>query len=88
MKLTKSLLEKLHKLGALIVGLPMLGFGVIMIPVPGPGLLICFLALLILSTAFDWPKPYLKKIKLQLKKIIDYAKEKESLFNKKHDLNK
>jgi uncharacterized protein (TIGR02611 family) len=84
MKLTKKLITQLHKLLAILIGLPMLGLGIILIPVPGPGLLTCLLALFILSTAFDWPKPYLEKLKAQLKKIIAFAKEKEAEFNRKH----
>lgn len=84
MKLTKQIIAHLHKLLAILIGLPLLGFGIIMIPIPGPGLLISLGALLILSTAFDWPKPYLEKIKNQVKKIVAFAKAKEDDFNRKH----
>jgi uncharacterized protein (TIGR02611 family) len=51
----------LARLLVLAVGLPLLVIGIILIPLPGPGILICVLALLVLSLGFQWPRPYLRK---------------------------
>ena len=59
-----------------LIGLPILAVGLILIPLPGPGLLVCFLALFILSLGFEWPKRHLEKVKLVLRKIYDVAKER------------
>lgn len=78
-------LKKLvHKGLAIIVGLPILVVGLIFIPLPGPGLLITFAGLLILSTAFDFLRPYVKRIKLKLKAIIYSYKQKQDEINKKY----
>lgn len=57
------------------VGFPLLIIGVILIPLPGPGLLICLVALIVLSLGFDWVKPYLEKIKKKLAKIVEQSKQ-------------
>lgn len=58
------------------VGLPLLVFGIILIPLPGPGLLVSFLALFILSLGFEWPKKYLEQIKDTFRTIYQKAKER------------
>jgi uncharacterized protein (TIGR02611 family) len=57
-----------------LIGFPLFIVGVILIPIPGPGLLISFLALFILSLEFDWANKQLDKIKKALKKIYETAK--------------
>lgn len=67
------------------VGVPMLIIGLILIPVPGPGLLICFIALLILAAEFESLKPMRDKSKAKLKLIYDKAKERQDRINKKFE---
>lgn len=57
-----------------LIGFPLFILGIILIPIPGPGLLVSFLALLILSLEFDWADTQLAKIKKALKKIYETAK--------------
>lgn len=57
-----------------LIGFPLLIVGIILIPLPGPGLVTCFLALFILSTEFDWANKYFEKAKKEIKKIIDKGK--------------
>lgn len=57
-----------------LVGFPLLVLGLILIPAPGPGLLVCLLALLILSTEFPWAKRYQDSLKARLKKIYEESK--------------
>lgn len=59
---------------AVIIGLPLLALGVILIPVPGPGLLVCFIALWILSFAFDAADKQLTVVRTKFKKIYLDAK--------------
>ena len=68
-----------------IIGLPVLVIGIILIPLPGPGLLVTLLGLFILSFAYDSVKVYLEKYKKELMKIINKAKEKQKDINKKID---
>jgi hypothetical protein len=66
----------LKKIISAVIGVPLFVLGIILIPLPGPGLIICFAALLVLSWGFDGAKVYADKIRLQLKKIIDNAKQR------------
>jgi len=68
------------------IGLPLLIVGIILIPLPGPGLLTCLLAFLILSLEFDWAANHLERSKKELKNIYQKAKDRadriESLGDK------
>ena len=68
-----------------IIGLPILVIGIVLIPLPGPGLLVTLLGLFILSFAYDSVKVHLEKYKKELMKIINKAKEKQKDINKKID---
>lgn len=58
-----------RKILVAITGIPLLIIGIILIPLPGPGLLVCFAAFFILSLEFDWAKTYLEKIRTKFKEI-------------------
>lgn len=64
------------------VGLPLLIIGIILIPIPGPGLLVCFLALLVLSWGFEGAKAHLEKSKAIFRKIYADAKERADRIEK------
>ncbi len=68
----------LRKIAAVIIGVPLFIVGLILIPLPGPGLLVCFAALFIISLEFDWAKPHLERSKAELKKIIQKSKDRSS----------
>lgn len=73
----------LRKIVAVIIGVPLFIVGLILIPLPGPGLLVCFAALFIISLEFDWAKPYLERSKTELKKIIQKSKDRSKNFKDK-----
>lgn len=60
----------------LLIGLPVVVIGMVLLPLPGPGLLVIFLGLLLLSHEFDWAERYLVRIRLKLKEIIDKHRPK------------
>lgn len=66
----------LKQLIAAVIGVPLLVIGLILIPLPGPGLLVSFTALFILSLAFETPKKYLERLKEAFRKIYATAKER------------
>lgn len=66
--------KAIRKIVVAAIGLPLLIVGIILIPLPGPGLVVCFLAFLVLSLEFDWAAKSLDKSKKELKKIYDKAK--------------
>lgn len=59
-----------------LIGFPLLIVGLILIPLPGPGVLLCFVALFVLSLGFDWAGKYLDKCKTVLRKIYTEAKSR------------
>jgi uncharacterized protein (TIGR02611 family) len=72
-----------RKFVAAVVGFPLLILGIVLIPIPGPGLLICFLALLILSLEFDFANSHYEKAKAGIKRIYDEAKARADRISKK-----
>jgi len=81
-------MSKLAKFGRQIVsailGIPLLIVGIILIPLPGPGVLISFIALLILSWGFDWAHQYIQMCKDFFQKLYREAKERADRFEEKH----
>ena len=57
-----------------LVGFPLLIVGIILVPLPGPGLITCFIAFLVLSLGFNWAERYLDEAKQNIGRI--YAKAK------------
>lgn len=68
-------MKTLRRLIAGLIGFPLLVFGIILIPLPGPGLLLCFIALFVLSFGFDWAQTYYDKAKSGLISIYKKAKQ-------------
>jgi ABC-type phosphate/phosphonate transport system permease subunit len=66
----------LKKMLAFFVGIPLLILGIILIPLPGPGVITTIAALFILSFGFDAAKPHLARFKAIVKPLIDDFKEK------------
>lgn len=67
----------LRKFVAALIGIPLIILGIILIPLPGPGLLVSFAGLFVLSLEFDWVKPHMERVKREMKKIVDKAKERQ-----------
>jgi uncharacterized protein (TIGR02611 family) len=76
------LIAVIRKIAALLIGLPLLVVGIILIPAPGPGLLVCFLALFILSREFSWANTQFEKIKTKLHKIYTDSKQRADRIGK------
>lgn len=60
-----------------LLGFPVLLIGLILIPLPGPGVLVSALGLLILSTEFDWARTGLEKAKIRIRSIAERANQKK-----------
>ena len=71
----KFLVKYLRKIVVAIIGTIVLIIGIILIPLPGPGLLICLAALFIYSLEFDWVKPHIERLKKQLKELASPKKK-------------
>ena len=66
----------IKKVISVILGLPILLLGIILIPLPGPGLLLTFIGLFILSLAFESTKPWEQKLRTHFKVMFDEARRK------------
>lgn len=67
-----------------ITGGPLLIIGLILIPLPGPGILITALALIILSTEINQLQPYRDQGQAKLKAWWDEYKQKQDEINRKY----
>lgn len=66
----------LRKLVIVLIGFPIIVIGLILIPLPGPGILICLLGLFILSFEFDWAKRHADRARGYLRKLLENGKVK------------
>lgn len=65
----KRIYKVLRKIVIGIVGVSVVILGFILIPLPGPGLLVIVAGLAILSLEFEWADRQLKKIKEKLETV-------------------
>lgn len=63
------LIKKLKKIFVLILGLTILIFGLALLVLPGPGLIIIIAGLAVLAIEFIWAKKLLEKLKEKTKGI-------------------
>ncbi len=70
----RNISKYLRKIGVALVGIPLVIIGFILVPLPGPGLLVSFAGLFILSLEFDWAKPYMERIKKLMNKVVQKTK--------------
>lgn len=69
-----KLAELIRKFAITILGLSVLLLGLILIPLPGPGVLVSILGLFILSKEFEWAERHLDRAKTAQKRLMDKAK--------------
>ncbi|MBI2592001.1 hypothetical protein HYW36_00815 [Candidatus Saccharibacteria bacterium] len=73
----------LRKIIIALLGLPVLIIGLILIPLPGPGVLVTAGGLFILSLEFEWADRHLQRFKKIINQLIDKSmkkvREKKSL---------
>ena len=72
----------LRKVLVVLISLPLFTLGIVLIPLPGPGLLLCFIALVILSLEFDTAKQYRDKIFAKLKGMLQASRENSQKIKK------
>ena len=71
-----------RKMIALALGVPLFVVGLVLIPLPGPGLLICFAALFILKQEFEWAHKYFAKAEAAIKKVYNDSKARAERMSK------
>jgi uncharacterized protein (TIGR02611 family) len=67
----------LRKLVVAMIGFPLLIVGLVLIPLPGPGVLVCLVALFVLASEFDWAHKYYELAKTKLNNIIADIRAKQ-----------
>lgn len=73
----------LKKAVVFLVGSAVVIVGIILLPAPGPGMLVILFGLMILSTEFEWAERHLITVKAKMKAVIDKSKARADKFNKK-----
>lgn len=73
-----------RKIGVLLIGIPVFIIGLILIPLPGPGILVTFLGLLILSLEFEFAAKYRDQLRARLNNVMKDAKQKSRQYEDKH----
>lgn len=68
--------KALRKIMVGLIGFPLLVLGIILVPLPGPGVLVSLVAFFILSLEFTWAERGLQESKAILQKIYQAAKER------------
>ncbi len=65
-----------------IIGIPLLIFGIILLLLPGPGVVVVILALSLLASEYDWAKTPLDNIKNYLKNTRNSYKHYKNKMEK------
>ncbi len=78
----------LRKIVVALVGFPLLVVGIILVPLPGPGFLVMFIALVLLSTEFDWASKYADTMKAKFKALYEKSMAKAESIEKRADKTK
>lgn len=69
-------LKALKKVLIAIFGVFVIIIGIILLPLPGPGMLVIVAGLLILSSEFEWAKTHLHNAKKRLNDMYQKTKKK------------
>jgi uncharacterized protein (TIGR02611 family) len=59
-----------RKVGVLLVGVPLLGLGIVLLPLPGPGSLLIVAALAVLSLEFAWADRWSRQVRDGFKAVV------------------
>jgi uncharacterized protein (TIGR02611 family) len=71
-----------------LIGFPAIILGIILIPLPGPGILVVILGLFILSLEFDWAKRYLESAKDFQRRALEKARAQKEQAKKEYKAEK
>ena len=72
--------KQVKRFAVFVIGLTVLLFGVALIVLPGPAILIIPIGLAILATEFAWAKLLLEKSRSQVKKHVETIKGMKGRF--------
>lgn len=72
----------LRKIAVLLTGVPLVILGIILIPLPGPGILVSFLGLFVLALEFEWAAKHRDRLHKEVKKTIQKARDRSDNIKK------
>jgi uncharacterized protein (TIGR02611 family) len=65
-----------RRIGILVVGLVLLAAGVLMLVLPGPGLLVTMAGLALLATEYEWARRLLVRLRQHARRITDQVRRR------------
>ena len=77
LEVLRFILRNGKRVAVLVVGLAFVAFGLAMLVLPGPGIIVIIVGLAILATEFVWARVLLDKAKEQAKKAKDKIRRKK-----------
>ncbi len=69
--------KKLKKAVVFVAGMTVIIVGIILLAIPGPGLLTIAVGLLILSSEFEWAERHLKNVRKKIRQAYEKSKNKQ-----------
>jgi uncharacterized protein (TIGR02611 family) len=71
-----DLTRGVRRIGVLIVGLVLLVAGVLLLVLPGPGLLVTMAGLAVLATEYEWARRLLARVRQHARRISDKVRRR------------
>lgn len=71
----KQVIRAARKAGVTIAGFTIIIVGVILLILPGPGILVILLGLAVLSLEFEWAERHMQLIKSKSRKTLDKVRK-------------
>ena len=65
------------KIAVFIIGATLIVIGVLLLVLPGPGVLVLFIGLLVLATEFEWAAKHRDRAKEHLNKLKNAARQQQ-----------
>jgi tellurite resistance protein TerC len=64
------------RIGVLVVGLALLVVGILMLVLPGPGVLVTMAGLALLATEYEWARRLLARVRQHARRITDQVRRR------------
>jgi len=72
----RDLTRGAKRIGVLVVGLALLVVGIVMLVLPGPGVLVTMGGLALLATEYEWARRLLARVRQHARRITDQVRRR------------
>jgi uncharacterized protein (TIGR02611 family) len=72
----RDLTRGAKRIGVLVVGLALLVVGIVMLVLPGPGVLVTMAGLALLATEYEWARRLLARVRQHARRITDQVRRR------------